>query len=72
MIFTIAKPTFKTIAEAYAKKPIGLMYPHHVDKIANGCCVMCDNVIGNFRDFISMKEYGISGLCQDCQDGVFK
>lgn len=24
-----------------------------------------------FRDVLSLKEYGISGLCQCCQDGVF-
>ena len=25
----------------------------------------------DFRDEISEKEYGISGLCQTCQDGIF-
>jgi hypothetical protein len=25
----------------------------------------------DFRDEISRKEFGISGLCQPCQDGIF-
>lgn len=29
------------------------------------------NVETDFRDEISQKEFGISGLCQECQDGVF-
>jgi hypothetical protein len=24
-----------------------------------------------FRDYLSLKEYGLSGLCMKCQDGVF-
>jgi hypothetical protein len=27
---------------------------------------------GPFRDALSFKEYGISGLCQACQDDFFK
>lgn len=38
-------------------------------------CVTCDNEITDlkkdFRDDISRKEYGISHLCQKCQDEVF-
>jgi hypothetical protein len=26
----------------------------------------------DFRDELSWKEFGISGLCQKCQDGVFE
>ena len=26
----------------------------------------------HFRDPLSAREYGISGLCQPCQDDVFK
>lgn len=36
-------------------------------------CIDCKkNVEGSFRDDLSVKEYGISGLCQECQDKVFK
>ena len=38
---------------------------------AVGQCVSCGKVADSFRDQISLKEYGISGLCQTCQDQVF-
>ena len=42
--------------------------------IAGGQCVKCGfphNLRSDFRDALSHKEYGISGLCQTCQDGIF-
>ncbi len=37
----------------------------------NQMCVMCGNDANHFADELSRKEYGISGMCQSCQDGVF-
>ena len=36
-------------------------------------CVFCGTKIemGDFKDQLSIKEYGISGLCQKCQDDTF-
>jgi hypothetical protein len=34
-------------------------------------CVSCGEVADEFNDELSKKEYGISGLCQECQDSVF-
>lgn len=34
-------------------------------------CVACYRDADMFRDGISRREYGISGLCQHCQDKVF-
>ncbi len=34
-------------------------------------CVSCGGDASKFKDDISKKEYGISGLCQNCQDEVF-
>lgn len=46
-------------------------------------CVTCENIIAPradidsprtetwFRDSLSLKEFGISGMCQECQDSVF-
>lgn len=31
----------------------------------------CGEPIKGFRDDLSVKEFGISGLCQKCQDSVF-
>ncbi len=42
--------------------------------IAGGQCVKCGfphNLRSDFRDALSHKEYGITGLCQGCQDGIF-
>ena len=36
-------------------------------------CVICHKEIRmeDFKDALSLKEYGISGLCQKCQDEIF-
>lgn len=34
-------------------------------------CVTCGGPVGEFRDALSQKEYGISGMCQECQNSVF-
>lgn len=39
-------------------------------KAGNGC-VACGKPATEFRDEISRREYGISGLCQACQDSFF-
>ena len=39
--------------------------------IAGDQCVKCGEFNLEFRDEISRKEHGISGLCQCCQDGIF-
>jgi len=39
--------------------------------IAGNQCVKCGAHDLEFRDELSGKEHGISGLCQVCQDGIF-
>ena len=46
--------------------------------IAGNQCVKCGGSVVlskdgglDFRDEVSEREYGISGLCQCCQDGIF-
>jgi len=34
-------------------------------------CTWCGKDVFEFRDALSRKEYGISGLCQECQDKTF-
>jgi len=41
------------------------------DVVHRGSCVMCNNADLNFRDELSKKEFGMSGMCQKCQDGFF-
>ena len=34
-------------------------------------CVSCGGDATKFTDELSEREYGISGFCQKCQDGIF-
>ena len=34
-------------------------------------CALCDKPDFKFRDELSKKEYGISAMCQTCQDEIF-
>ena len=34
-------------------------------------CVFCGKPAVKFRNEISLREYNISGLCQECQDKTF-
>jgi len=54
-------------------KPAFHINPHMADKVMDGKCVTCSAYIPDvpFRDSLSKKEYGISGMCQTCQDSVF-
>ena len=54
-------------------KPVFQLFPHLVGQVSRYKCVTCDSKITDdgFRDEISIKEYGISGMCQECQDSVF-
>ena len=41
------------------------------ESIRGNACVSCGEDASEFEDSLSRKEYGISGLCQGCQDQVF-
>lgn len=49
-----------------------LGFGEHVELVHQGLCPFCKKPIGKFRDELSHREYGISGLCQACQDETFK
>jgi len=44
-----------------------------MDAVKAGKCPSCEQPVdpNSFRDELSRKEYGISGLCQPCQDKTF-
>lgn len=46
----------------------------HVEQVENGNCPFCHKPINmtTFKDALSVKEFGISGLCQLCQDDFFE
>ena len=43
------------------------------ETILAGDCMTCNNecIDENFRDDCSIREYHISGMCQECQDNAF-
>lgn len=49
---------------------------NRVDAIRGNRCIKapigCGGPATSFRDALSSKEYTISGLCQKCQDEVFR
>lgn len=53
------------------KQAIDGMFPGTSKAIEARLCPLCTEPIGEFRDMLSQKEYGISGMCQNCQDKVF-
>ena len=48
-------------------------FKKEVENVEIGICPFCTNPISKdeFRDELSLKEYQISGLCQNCQDEMF-
>jgi len=43
-----------------------------IEAIQNDLCAFrCDEPDTDFRNDVSRKEYGISGICQQCQDNLF-
>lgn len=44
---------------------------NRVEVIKELKCMTCSDTIKSFRDELSLREYKISGMCQECQDKVF-
>ena len=51
-----------------------LGFEAEVSKVEEGDCPFCGKKVDldEFRDELSRREFRISGLCQGCQDEVFK
>lgn len=50
---------------------IGGVHPHNPKENRYPLDIAGAHGYGPFRDALSYKEYGISGMCQKCQDRVF-
>lgn len=46
-------------------------FAEELEAIDSGKCPTCKREVGKFRDALSKKEFGISGMCQKCQDSIF-
>jgi len=55
------------------KEALLKLNPHVRDAILDSRCTGCDSPIipSDFTNDLSRKEYGISGLCQVCQDEIW-
>lgn len=56
------------------KDSIDALFPGTKAAIDQDKCPLCGQPIKkeDFKDKLSIKEYGISGMCQKCQDDIFK
>lgn len=50
------------------------VFPEETKAVSEGRCPSCKELVDrtSFRDNLSVQEYHISGLCQQCQDKVFE
>jgi len=58
--------------EELSKRPWAKIFPEGIKNLKEGVCTICGAKIEGFKNAISHKEYQISGMCQKCQDKVFK
>jgi len=52
-----------------------LGFSKEMENLKNGVCVFCKSIKTNKSDFddaLSWKEFQNSGICQKCQDEIFK
>lgn len=57
------------------QKFIDTIFPKEAENIRNGKCPFCGKKIDpetEFKDELSKREFEISGMCQKCQDKIFK
>jgi len=58
-------------ANRLQNSPVGLLDTAAPLLVLRGYCPMCSEAVHELRDEGSLREFGISGLCQTCQDSVF-
>jgi len=54
-----------------SKRPFAKIFPDAINDIKNEICPVCKKSVFPFRDIQAVKEYDISGMCQECQDKIF-
>jgi hypothetical protein len=48
------------------------IFPGTQAAIKMGNCPLCSNPITGFTEGLSAREFEISGMCQACQDDIFR
>ena len=64
----LRSPGMQKVVDSFAKAAFGRT---NSESVATATCVCCGGDASTFRDALSRKEFGISGMCQKCQDSVF-
>lgn len=54
------------------KKPVDAIFPDRISKTRAHICITCGGKVEGFNDELSQKEFLLSGMCQKCQDEIFK
>lgn len=70
-MITLTEHERKVASEAFARKPVATLHPDAPAHMAEGICVTCGGNSKHFTDYLSVKEWYISGMCQDCQDNFY-
>tara|TARA_R110000803_G_scaffold94110_9_gene161625 strand:- start:3579 stop:3797 length:219 start_codon:yes stop_codon:yes gene_type:complete len=65
---TTKSPAMVKALDAMSKQAFGIS---RTEAKEGATCVFCKKSADKFTDKLSKTEYGISGLCQVCQDEVF-
>ena len=66
---SMKSPSMEKFLDEMSEKTYGRT---RTGSIKKDICVECGGPAKSFRDDVSRREYPISGLCQKCQDKVFK
>jgi hypothetical protein len=70
-MLTIDQEDRHNVAERLANSPAGRLDPAAPLLALRGFCPLCGDEVTGFRDELSLREYGISGMCQKDQDAAF-
>jgi hypothetical protein len=74
MLYKITDDLVGFCLDNIRSKPAAPALGDALDKIEQRICGMphCDKRVKGFDDALSVKEYTISGMCQECQDSFFE
>jgi len=70
-MLTVTEEQRQAAAARLANSPLGSLDPGASLLVQGGFCPLCGQSADEFVDDLSLREYGISGLCQSCQDQTF-
>lgn len=68
---TVSQQDRHEVANRLQNSPMGSLDPAAPLLVLRGFCPLCSAEVTELRDDLSLREFGISGLCQSCQDQTF-